>query len=145
VIFKTPYATRGRLSHNLENWHASHILPNQTIGLRNLGFSDDEIIEEFRDFLDERDYQGKKWKHASFDFHAHLKALSKAPNARDSNGTVLPHVARMVLLPSRTVVLLLCRVLCHAQVAQVLDVSLRREFPNVRNRYRLYRRLPQPL
>jgi hypothetical protein len=68
--------------------------PNQATGLRALGFSDERIIEAFRTFIDGADYKGKEWKHASFDFHAHLKtlaaSLSKTPVAdadvRDSRG-----------------------------------------------------------
>lgn len=47
-------------------------LPNQTVALRKFGLSDDRIKAEFRTFLEESDYEGKRWKYAYYDF---LKCL----------------------------------------------------------------------
>jgi hypothetical protein len=110
-------------------------LPNQTTGLRNLGFSDEEIIEEFRTFLDESDYEGKRWKYAYWDFHARLKALTASrPKARITSvadadtsvtvphgrGTTVPHGRGMDRAPC-------VPPSCPTGRAQVLDMSLRRE------------------
>lgn len=61
-----------------------------------MGYSDEEITEEFRTFLDDEDYEGKQWKRAYYDFHAHLNLLAASrANVRvasatdgDSRGTV---------------------------------------------------------
>lgn len=49
--------------------------PRQMTGLRNLGFSDEQIIERFQSFIDQASYTGKRWKHAYYDFYAHLEDL----------------------------------------------------------------------
>jgi hypothetical protein len=112
----------------------TRFLPNQVTGLRRLGFSDGQIEEAYRAFLDEQDYEGKQWKRAYYDFHAHLQSLLAvslpvAPNAnaelkdscdaeyhrRDSGG-VPPEVRAGV--PSRS----------NAEYRR-RDASLRSEFP----------------
>jgi hypothetical protein len=50
--------------------------PRQMTGLRNLGFSDEQIIEQFRTFMVEADYTGRRWKHAYYDFRTRLKVHS---------------------------------------------------------------------
>ena len=57
------------------------LLPNQTVALRKFGLSDDQIKEEFRTFLDESDYEGKRWKYAYYDFLRHLRART-GPHAK---------------------------------------------------------------
>jgi hypothetical protein len=53
-------------------------LPNQITGLRTLGFSDEQISDAFRTFLEEADYEGKRWKHAYYDFRESLKGMRPA-------------------------------------------------------------------
>jgi hypothetical protein len=47
--------------------------PRQMTGLRNLGFSDEQIITEFRGFMARATYVGNEWKRAYFDFRDYLK------------------------------------------------------------------------
>jgi hypothetical protein len=78
-------------------------LPHQTVALRRFGISEDEIKAEFRTFLDESTYEGKRWKYAYYDFLKYLRVLTasrpKNPSASNavnaegsSSGTV--HQAR---------------------------------------------------
>jgi len=50
--------------------------PRHMTGLRNLGFSDEQIIEQFRGFMEAAEHVGLRWNRAFFDFHAGLKAIS---------------------------------------------------------------------
>jgi hypothetical protein len=52
--------------------------PRQMTGLRNLGFSDDQITDQFRAFLEKWEYRGRVWKRMYFDFLVHLKAAAAA-------------------------------------------------------------------
>jgi hypothetical protein len=53
------------------------LFPNETQRLRRLGgrlgISDERIIEEFRIFLDQSDYEGKEWDQCHYDFRDHLR------------------------------------------------------------------------
>lgn len=56
-------------------------LPNQAAALRKYGLSDDQIEAEFRTFLDETSYEGKRWNYAYYDFRKHLRTRI-GPNAK---------------------------------------------------------------
>lgn len=60
--------------------------PKQMTGLRNLGFSDEDIIKQFRIFIDRADYTAERWKHAYYDFYASLKAAPTVGVDNDSDG-----------------------------------------------------------
>jgi|HubBroStandDraft_2_1064218.scaffolds.fasta_scaffold05497_6 hypothetical protein len=57
-------------------------LPNQAGSLRKFKLSDDQIKAELRTFLDENDYEGKRWKYAYYDFFKHLRVLT-APHPKN--------------------------------------------------------------
>jgi len=87
-------------------------LPNQTVALRRFGLSEDQIKAEFRTFLDESTYEGKRWKYAYYDFLKYLRVLtasrpknpstSNAVNAERSSGSAV-HNARYTNNAPRTV------------------------------------------
>jgi hypothetical protein len=56
--------------------------PNQMTGLRNIGFSDEEITEHFRAFIERKaGYVGSQWERAYYDFYGYLKRLYVSPAA----------------------------------------------------------------
>jgi hypothetical protein len=63
-------------------------LPHQMIGLRKSGFSDPQIVSEFRTFLDRNPQTGSAWKRVYYKFHPHLlrlaKGFSKASTEKNS-------------------------------------------------------------
>lgn len=63
--------------------------PNQVGALQKFGLSDDQIKGEFRAFLDESDYEGKRWKRAYYDFLGRLRAHA-ASRSKDSATSVAP-------------------------------------------------------
>jgi hypothetical protein len=56
------------------------------VALRRFGLSEEEIKSEFRTFLDESTYEGKRWKYAYYDFLKYLRVLTASrPNPSASN------------------------------------------------------------
>jgi hypothetical protein len=52
-------------------------LPYQMIGLRKSGFSDQQIVSEFRTFLDRNPQTGSAWKRVYYKFHPHILRLAR--------------------------------------------------------------------
>lgn len=63
-------------------------LPYQMTGLRKSGFTDPQIVSEFRIFLDRNTQTGSDWKNLYYPFRSHLirlaKSLSKAAAEKNS-------------------------------------------------------------
>ena len=53
-------------------------LPRQMNGLRKSGFSDQQIVSEFRTFLDRNPQTGSDWKDVYYKFRSHLVRLAKS-------------------------------------------------------------------
>jgi hypothetical protein len=61
--------------------------PNQMTGLRNLGFTNEEITDQFRRFLAKWDYIGRAWDRVYYDFRKELKALATLSDASHRRDT----------------------------------------------------------
>jgi hypothetical protein len=63
--------------------------PNQMTGLRTSGLPDDQIVTEFRAFLDRNRQTGQDWKSVYYRFRRHLLRL--ATDLRKAAGTKNSH------------------------------------------------------
>jgi hypothetical protein len=77
----------GRELHAVSGGRAK-FLPHQMIGLRKSGFSDQQIVSEFRTFLDRNPQTGSDWENVYYPFRSLLirlaKSLSKAAAEKNS-------------------------------------------------------------
>jgi len=77
----------GRTLHSVSGGRAK-FLPRQMDGLRKIGLDEEQIVIEFRIFLNQNPQQGAGWKRVYFRFRTHLlrvaKSLSETAPAKNS-------------------------------------------------------------